>query len=208
MTVVSMHLKISPEALGELLSIRADEARSQGRREDELALRIVAEPQGATFSYDLAFERRWSLPLRDEIEEHKLDSEVLAVALEALTAQRMHGAELTVDAAGTLVVKNKNTPKARTPKGLIGDDELAGRIDAVLAASVNPDLAAHGGAVRLLGHRDAVVWLEMLGGCQGCSLSHSTMTKGVAETLIAAIPEIVEVRDGTDHSLGSNPWMK
>jgi Fe/S biogenesis protein NfuA len=202
-----MHLKITPDALSQLIAVRAEEARDQQRREDDLALRIVAAPEGAAFTYDLAFERRTMLPLWDELEEHKLGDTVLCVSLEALTAQWMHNAEIIVDRNGSLAVKNTNTPKARTPKGLIGDDELARRIDSVLAGRINPDLVAHGGAVRLLGHRDGVVWLEMLGGCQGCSLSHSTMTQGVAETLMEAIAEIREVRDGTDHSLGTNPYF-
>ena len=66
---------------------------------------------------------------------------------------------------------------------------------------VNPSLAAHGGEVSLVEITDDVVAiLKFGGGCQGCSAVSMTLKDGVEKTLLEQVPELVGVRDETDHS--------
>jgi NFU1 iron-sulfur cluster scaffold homolog, mitochondrial len=50
------------------------------------------------------------------------------------------------------------------------------------------------------------VYLRMSGGCQGCAASAATLRQGVERMLRAALPEIGEIADVTDHAAGSNPY--
>jgi Fe/S biogenesis protein NfuA len=46
----------------------------------------------------------------------------------------------------------------------------------------------------------------MGGGCQGCAVSSMTLRDGISRSILESIPEITEVIDTTDHSLGENPY--
>jgi len=71
----------------------------------------------------------------------------------------------------------------------------------VLYNEVNPSLAAHGGEVSLVEiTEDVVAILKFGGGCQGCSAVSMTLKDGVEKTLLEQVPELVGVRDETDHS--------
>ncbi|HEY1118532.1 MAG TPA: NifU family protein, partial [Acidimicrobiales bacterium] len=50
------------------------------------------------------------------------------------------------------------------------------------------------------------VYVLMGGGCQGCAVSAMTLREGIAASITAAIPEITEVIDVTDHDAGENPY--
>ena len=99
-------------------------------------------------------------------------------------------------------------PKSRVPD--IGPDAtLEERINHVLYAEINPGLAAHGGNVQLLElTEDKVAVLEFGGGCQGCSAVDMTLKSGVESTLKERIPELLAVRDKTDHSVRDNAYFK
>ncbi len=77
----------------------------------------------------------------------------------------------------------------------------------VLNERINPGIAAHGGAIELVGVEGTEVYIEMGGGCQGCALSRMTLRQGVERMLREAVPEITELHDVTDHALGENPYF-
>lgn len=83
---------------------------------------------------------------------------------------------------------------------------LAERVRRVLDERINPGVASHGGRVSLVDIRDGVVYLRMGGGCQGCGMASVTLTQGIKEILLDAIPEITAVEDVTDHAAGENPY--
>ncbi|MEQ3723629.1 Fe-S biogenesis protein NfuA [Alcanivorax sp.] len=97
-------------------------------------------------------------------------------------------------------------PKSRVPD--ISDDaSIEEKINYVLYAEINPNLAAHGGSVQLLElTEDNVAVLEFGGGCQGCSVVDVTLRDGVEKTLQERIPELTGVRDKTDHSVTDNAY--
>lgn len=109
-----------------------------------------------------------------------------------------------VDAlGGQLAIK---APYLRGPKPEEGAS-LFDRVSYILNNEVNPNLAHHGGMVRLVEITDdKVVVLQFGGGCQGCGMVDMTLRNGIERTLLEQLPEITAVRDVTAHEEGSNPY--
>ena len=84
---------------------------------------------------------------------------------------------------------------------------IADRVRDVLESQVNPAIAAHGGMISLVNVEETDVYVEMSGGCQGCSLSRMTLRQGVERMLREAVPELTAVHDVTDHASGDNPYL-
>ncbi|HEX3796331.1 MAG TPA: NifU family protein [Acidimicrobiales bacterium] len=73
-------------------------------------------------------------------------------------------------------------------------DSLENRVEAALVA-VRPFLAQHGGDVELLGIDDELgaVRLRLLGSCDGCPSSASTLAGAVEVAIIDAAPEVTRI---------------
>lgn len=100
-------------------------------------------------------------------------------------------------------------PKSKVPQ--LGENaSLEERINHVLISEINPSLASHGGNVSLLElvENNTVAVLKFGGGCQGCSAVDMTLKQGVEKTLVERIPELVGVKDITDHSETENAYFK
>jgi len=106
---------------------------------------------------------------------------------------------------GQLTIK---APNAKMPR--VNDDSpIEDRINYVLYNEVNPGLASHGGQVSLVAVDDEnYAILEFGGGCQGCGMVDVTLQEGIEKTLKEKIPELVGVKDSTDHSDNSNAYFK
>lgn len=87
---------------------------------------------------------------------------------------------------------------------------LSERIQFVIDSEINPNLAGHGGKVSLVEIIDdqsgAIVVLQFGGGCHGCGMAGVTLKHGIEKTLKEKFPEIVEIRDATDHTTGADPY--
>ena len=104
---------------------------------------------------------------------------------------------------GQLTIK---APNAKLPR-VSADSPLEDRINYILYNEVNPQLASHGGEVRLVELVDnAIAVLQFGGGCQGCGMVDATLKHGVERTLLEQLPELKEVRDVTDHTDRSNAY--
>ncbi len=99
-------------------------------------------------------------------------------------------------------------PNARVPS--VGPDApLEDRINYVLYNEINPGLASHGGQVTLLEVIEGnTAVLQFGGGCQGCAAVDITLKQGVERTLLEQIPELVAIRDSTDHSVTENAYYR
>jgi Fe-S cluster biogenesis protein NfuA len=86
------------------------------------------------------------------------------------------------------------------------DDSLRGAVEELLERQVNPAVAAHGGHIAVENVEGGSVYLRMSGGCQGCAASAATLREGVERMLRAALPQIVQIVDVTDHEAGENPF--
>ncbi len=173
----------------------------------ELGLRIeVTGIRGADFTYDLAFE-----PVADAADDdHRYDDRGLTVVIPAESVADLKGATLdlpTSSAQGGLVLRNPNrpeTPQLGDPIDLVGTPEE--KVRQLLDRQVNPALASHGGFATLVRVEGTAAHISMGGGCQGCAVSSITLRDGIEAAILAAVPEITEVVDTTDHGAGENPF--
>jgi Fe/S biogenesis protein NfuA len=87
------------------------------------------------------------------------------------------------------------------------DGRIAAKIQQVLAEQVNPSLDMHGGSAALIDVMGGIAFLELTGGCQGCSQANSTMKQGIEASIRQSVPEVREVRDVTNHAEGMSPYF-
>ena len=197
-------ITITDTALGKILELREMEELD----DLYLALRINGVgPSG--FVYETAFLRGSDVSDADHVEYHG----DLPVAIPLTSVDNLRGSVLDMAGNGAavgLVIRNPNTP---TSPGLdLGDDvELTGtpedKVRQLLDQQVNPAIAMHGGIAHLVSVEGTTANLELGGGCQGCGLAAVTLRQGIEAAILGAIPEITEVVDVTNHSLGENPYF-
>jgi Fe/S biogenesis protein NfuA len=182
------------------------EIRSAEEDPETLGLRIeVVGSSGVEYAYDLAFE-----PVADVAEGDSVVSEGgLTVVVPADSVDRLRGATLDLPSnanQGGMVIRNPNRPDPLAGVELDLHGDIAQKVTQLLDQAVNPMLAAHGGYASLTGVEDTRVFLSMGGGCQGCAVSAMTLRQGIEAQIRAAIPEVTEIVDVTDHDAGTNPY--
>lgn len=192
-------ITITPEAIENLVEMRDDEVDG-----DQLGLRLaIASDPGEDFRYDLSFEEFLKAAFTDEVRTH----DGMKVIIPGDDVEMLTGATLDYTSTQGLVIRNPNKPAAPNVEGLVNDDALSAEVETLVAAEVNPALAAHGGFVTYVGHDgEGTAYMTMGGGCHGCSMSKMTMLDGVQTMLSDAIDGIEKVKDLTDHSTGANPF--
>lgn len=196
-------ITITDAALAKLLELRADEADAE-----QLGLRLaIASGPGEDFRYDLSFDEYLTAAFTDEVRTHEGEPGTIKVVIPGGDVDLLRDATLDFTDTQGLVIRNPNRPPAPRIEGLTSDDALSAEIEAIVAAEVNPALAAHGGFVTYVGHDgEGTAYMTMGGGCHGCSMSKMTMLDGVQTMLSEAIPAVQRVKDLTDHSTGENPY--
>jgi Fe/S biogenesis protein NfuA len=98
-------------------------------------------------------------------------------------------------------------PNAKMRK--VDDDApLLERLNYVINAEINPQLANHGGNCVVTGiTEDKHAIVQFGGGCNGCSMIDVTLKEGIEKELLARFEgEIVGVRDATEHSAGEHSY--
>ena len=102
------------------------------------------------------------------------------------------------DAAGGMLEFENPNPLWR--------DEVSQKLQELFDTQINPQIAAHGGVVSLLGVQGDTAYIELGGGCVGCGLVDVTLKQGIEVAIKETAPEIEEVVDTTDHASGTNPY--
>ncbi len=199
-------LSITDDALRMIIEIRDAEPG-----DDEYALFLeVTGAQGTRFNYELSF-----VPVADAGPSDAIERiGDLAVLIRRDDIERLRGATINLgdDPMNPgLAIDNPNSPVSPTiPSAdraqLSGP--LAEQVQHVLEHEVNPAIASHGGGARLVSVEEDTVYLELLGGCQGCGMATVTLKHGIERILTEAIPEINRVVDVTDHASGSDPYYQ
>ena len=84
----------------------------------------------------------------------------------------------------------------------VDDAELSTAVEQVLAGPLADYVASHGGKIELDSVVDGVVTVRLIGACQGCPSSGTTLKAGIEEQLREQFPQIVEVRaeDAPSHA--------
>ena len=97
------------------------------------------------------------------------------------------------------VIDNPNKP-------IFNDMERG--VQELLNQQVNPQIKSHGCQVDVVRYDedDSVLYIEMSGGCQGCSSSSLTLKHGVETMIYDEFPDIEDIIDVTDHESGENPY--
>lgn len=197
-------VEITDTARDQIIALR----ESEGIPDLHLGLRITGVgPQG--FIYETSFLRSDDISSSDIVEDHG----GLPVAISLDSVENLRGAvlDLSGDGGGPgLVMRNPNVPSPTIGGSDLGDLDLKGtteeKIRMLLAERINPAIASHGGVANLIRVEDGIAHLELGGGCQGCGLAAVTLRQGIERAILDAIPEITEVVDVTDHSMGTNPF--
>jgi Fe/S biogenesis protein NfuA len=192
---------VTDAARTKVLEIRAAEEDPE-----TLGLRIeVVGSSGVEYAYDLAFEALAEAGPDDSI----VTDQGLPVVVPADSVDKLRGATLDLPsnaAQGGLVIRNPNRPDPLAGVELDLHGDIADKVRQLLDQAVNPMLAAHGGFASLVGVEDTKVFLSMGGGCQGCAVSAMTLREGIETQIRAAIPEVTDIVDVTDHDAGENPY--
>ena len=103
-----------------------------------------------------------------------------------------------LNAAG-FVIDNPNKPVF---------NDMERDVQELLNQQINPQIKSHGGQVDVVRYEedDSILYIEMSGGCQGCSSSSATLKNGVETMIYDEFPDIGDIRDVTDHESGENPY--
>ena len=88
------------------------------------------------------------------------------------------------------------------------ESEIVEDLQRVIDTEINPGIAAHSGAIALDRVEGNTVYIQMMGGCQGCAASTITLKQGIHQAFRQSIPEIGAILDETDHTAGTNPFFK
>ncbi|SCC02704.1 Fe/S biogenesis protein NfuA [Gilliamella intestini] len=125
----------------------------------------------------------------DEISAPFLDETVIDYVTDEL------GSQLTLKA-----------PNSKMKK-VADDAPLIERVNYVIQAQINPQLANHGGHVSLVELTDDnYVILQFGGGCNGCSMVDYTLKEGIEKQLMAEFSELAGVKDITEHQSGTHSF--
>ena len=81
-------------------------------------------------------------------------------------------------------------------------------IQEMLDGDINKAIAAHSGKITTLGRTDNTLYVEMIGGCQGCAGARYTLNSIVSQAIKEFDPTVEIVIDATDHEAGKNPFYK
>lgn len=115
--------------------------------------------------------------------------------------------DLVEEEAGTQLTLKAPNAKMRKVKS---DAPLLERVEYVIQAQINPQLAAHGGFIKLIEVTlDQVAVIEFGGGCNGCSQVDLTLKEGIEKELLEEFSgELSAVRDVTEHASGDHSFYK
>jgi Fe/S biogenesis protein NfuA len=110
---------------------------------------------------------------------------------------------VTDELGSQLTLKAPNSKMKR----VADDAPLIERVNYVIQAQVNPQLASHGGHVNLVELTDDnYAILQFGGGCNGCSMVDVTLKEGIEKQLLAEFSELAGVKDITEHQAGSHSY--
>ncbi|KGI78233.1 NfuA family Fe-S biogenesis protein [Oleiagrimonas soli] len=147
---------------------------------------------------------------RDELQgnEWTIECHGFEIHVDGDSVSWLEGASIDFEPNATGGLLNIRAPKI---KGEVPGVEagIVERVRYVIEATINPQIASHGGRVSLLEvTADGVVVLQFGGGCHGCGMADVTLKQGIEKTLRQQVPEITAVRDATDHSSGQHPFYE
>lgn len=192
-------IEFTEAARERMLAFFADEEDSAS-----LAVRVsVSNPSPVAPSYEMSLVETHEIEDSDE----RFSVDGIDLVIDPESAQILQGTRIDwVDAIQGSGFKFDN-PNVKPLGAEPLDGPLAERVQRVIDEHINPGVAMHGGAIRLVDIRDNVVYLQMGGGCQGCGMASVTLTQGIKQVFMQMVPEIEDIQDVTDHAAGADPYF-
>ena len=177
---------------------KIETVRSKSGHPDACLRIAIAGRRGGQFAYELDLVAPTDAPASDLV----VETPGLRLLVDPGSAENLEGAVIDLDPTamgGALHIENPNEGWR---------DPVAARVQEVLDRQINPSVASHGGFVDLLEVRDGAAYVQLGGGCQGCAQVDVTLRQGIEVAIKAAVPQITQVIDTTDHDAGLNPYFQ
>ena len=191
---MEIELEVTDSAINKISSVM----ESEDMPLDKALFRLKVIGQNSTeFEYQMGLEFReeeYTTP-QSFFNLDKFDMIIDEKSLNSLNGSVIDYKE-DLNAEG-FVITNPNAPKL---------SELEQRIASHLDATINPQIASHGGKIDVIRVDGSILLIEMKGGCQGCSSSGTTLQYGVEQQILSQFPEITRIDDITAHEEGENPY--
>ncbi len=185
----------------------------------------MPDPMACTFHVDEPIlEDGWSVAFERGGETHGSALADALFAVEGIATIRVSGTSIVLtrdveqpwqELAAQAVPAIRDAYNAEAPlvaEGALAEvkdaplEEIGPMVERLFEEHINPALASHGGFARLVKVEDRDIYLEMGGGCQGCSASRLTLRNGIESAIRRILPQVREVIDVTDHDAGTNPY--
>ena len=171
--------------------------------EPENALvRVMIKGRAATeYEYTMGLAEKEEDPA-EHMRDSFYDFGDVKVVVDDVSMQSLKGSTIDykedLNAAG-FVIDNPNKPVF---------NDMERDVQELLNQQINPQIKSHGGQVDVVRYEedDSVLYIEMSGGCQGCSSSSATLKNGVETMIYDEFSDIEDIRDVTDHESGENPY--
>ena len=171
-------------------------------QEDVLGVRLYVENAGSFKAETLLTYCRENTKHHND---HILDYDGLKVYVHNGSLPYLDDGEIGYTDGQMTIKAPRSKPQLSSDDGATVEE----RINHILAGEINPGLSMHGGECKLVEFtQDGTAVVEFGGGCQGCVQIDVTVKNQVEERLMAAIPEIKQIQDLTDHSDQSNAYFK
>jgi len=169
--------------------------------EDCQGIRVRAAKVGRyTFRYQIHLVQEQDVDEQDM----RVDLGDFSIVLDSQSSEWMDSATVDFktleDGSGFEIDNPSATPK--------WDDPVAQKVQQVIDDKVLPTVGSHGGWVELDRVEGDTAYVQLGGGCQGCSSASFTLTQGIASVITSEVEEIENVVDETDHTSGSQPYYQ
>lgn len=195
-------LEITPAAVDKIYELI--ESRDRG----ELAVRVVVRGALPGGKYQSEFK---FIPLEEqEDDDFVQDTGKFKLLVSESAAELIIGARVDFDENRYAAGFNIEYPEQENPGKIRRRDDwtdpIAIAAQKVIDEHVNPGIDAHGGWVVMDDFKDGIIYMEMGGGCQGCSLSAVTLREGIEQMILTQVPGVTGIVDTTNHDLGESPY--
>ncbi|MGL4826816.1 MAG: Fe-S biogenesis protein NfuA [Vibrionaceae bacterium] len=146
-------------------------------------------------------------PNSTESDDTKIDFEHFCTYIDARSFPFLQDAviDFVTDKMGSQLTLKAPNAKVRQVNA---DAPLFERVNYVIETQVNPQLAGHGGHIRLIEiTEEGAAVIQFGGGCNGCSMVDVTLKDGIEKELLAEFSgELTGVKDVTEHQAGSHSY--
>ncbi|WP_018982268.1 Fe-S biogenesis protein NfuA [Salinimonas chungwhensis] len=142
-----------------------------------------------------------------EDNDQQLEFNGFNAVVDAESAPYLEEAEIdyVTDQMGSqLTLKAPNAKARKVPD----DAPLVERVNYMIEAEINPQLASHGGQVVLTEiTEEGYAVLQFGGGCNGCAMVDVTLKEGIEKQMIEEFAgELKGVKDATEHQAGEHSY--